>query len=295
MMRSRGEHGFTLIEVLVTLVMTVVVFGATLTALAAFQHNTTRGIVQNEAQDRARNAIDRLARGLRSVAAPTTKFSGALEEASPYSITFQTIDASQPAKGENKTGAMRMRYCLNDSSSTNEVLWQQAKRWETAIAPELVSTSECPDLSGRWDSSFKLASNITNRTGGGNRPVFTYSAGTTPQIVAVEANLFIDLKPGSQPGESQLTSAISLRNANRPPVVSFTATVINGHVLLNASESRDPEGLSLTYKWTEGSTVLPTTAEKYETSKLATGTHTFTLEVTDPGGLSSSETRTVTI
>jgi Tfp pilus assembly protein PilV len=295
----RGEQGFTLVEVLVAVVMTVVVFGAALTALIAFQHNTTSGILRNEAQDHARNALDRLARGLRSVAAPTAKFSGALEEAVPYSITFQTIDSEKTAGGANATNAMRVRYCLNDSTPTNEVLWQQVQRWTTAEAPTLVSSSECPDrTAGRWNGSTQLASNITNRIGGQNRAAFTYSAGSTPQIVAVESKLYIDLKPGSRPGESELTTATSLRNANRPPIVSFTATKINGRnrVLLNGSESRDPEGLALTYKWKEGSTVLPTTAQQYETGELSTGSHTFTLEVTDPGGLTSiSPPITVTI
>jgi Tfp pilus assembly protein PilV len=295
----RGEQGFTLVEVLVAVVMTVVVFGAALTALIAFQHNTTSGILRNEAQDHARNALDRLARGLRSVAAPTAKFSGALEEAVPYSITFQTIDSEKTAGGANATNAMRVRYCLNDSTPTNEVLWQQVQRWTTAEAPTLVSSSECPDrTAGRWNGSTQLASNITNRIGGQNRAAFTYSAGSTPQIVAVESKLYIDLKPGSRPGESELTTATSLRNANRPPIVSFTATKINGRnrVLLNGSESRDPEGLALTYKWKEGSTVLPTTAQQYETGELSTGSHTFTLEVTDPGGLAStSPPITVTI
>ena len=298
MMNVRDEQGFTLVEVLVAVVMTVVVFGAALTALIAFQHNTTNGILRNEAQDHARNALDRLARGLRSVAAPTTKFSGALEEAAPYSITFQTIDSEKTAGGSNTTNAMRVRYCLNDSTPTNEVLWQQVERWTTAEAPTLVSSSECPDrTAGRWDASSRLASNITNRIGGQNRAAFTYSAGSTPQIVAVESKLYIDLKPGSQPGESELTTATSLRNANRPPIVSFTATKINGRnrVLLNGSESRDPEGLALTYKWKEGSTVLPSTAQQYETGELSAGSHTFTLEVTDPGGLASSTSQTVSI
>ena len=77
-MSLRGEHGLTLVEALLALVLTVVVFGAALTALVAFQHNTTNGVLRNEAQDHARNALDRLARDLRSVAAPTAKFSGAL-------------------------------------------------------------------------------------------------------------------------------------------------------------------------------------------------------------------------
>ena len=79
--------------------------------------------------------------------------------------------------------------------------------------------------------------------------------------------------------------------------MSFSATEIHGHILLNGSESRDPEGLSLTYKWFDGTSQLPSTSETYETpTALEVGsTHTFKLEVTDPGGLTSSATETVTI
>ena len=123
-----------------------------------------------------------------------------------------------------------------------------------------------------------------------------YSTTSTPQIVNVETNLYLDLNPNVQPNETELTTAVSLRNANRPPIVSFSATEIKGHILLNGSESRDPEGLSLTYKWFDGTTQLPSTSETYETPTLKVGsTHTFKLEVTDPGGLTSSASETVTI
>jgi type II secretory pathway pseudopilin PulG len=294
---SSDEHGFGLVELIVTMTITVVIFGATLTALAAFQKSSRSSTMRNETQDRARNALDRLARGLRNVTAPTTKSPGALDQAGKYSITFDTIDGSQIAGGANATNAMRVRYCLNNSNPANEILYRQDKRWSSAEAPPVPTSKECPDASaGDWDSTSQLVSNVTNRIGGQARPLFSYSATETPQIVTVEASLYIDLNPAAQPEESQLTTAVSLRNANRPPVVSFTVTQINGHVLLNASESRDPEGLSLSYTWFDGSTKLPSTSEQYETAELVKGsTHTFTLEVSDPGGLKSSESQTVTI
>jgi prepilin-type N-terminal cleavage/methylation domain-containing protein len=294
----KREHGFTLVEVLVTMVVTSVIFGATVTALGAFQRSNKADTLRNEVQDRARNALDRLAHGLRNVTAPSTKSAGALDQASAYSITFDTIDPIKIAGGANKTNAMRIRYCLNDSNPENEVLYRQEQRWETSEPPTVPTASECPDLSaGDWATTSKAATNVTNRIGAQERAVFTYATTETPQIVTVEASLFVDLKPNAQPGETQLTTAVSLRNANRPPIVSFTVTQKNGHVLLNASESRDPEGLALTYKWREGTTTLPSTAELYETGELVKGsTHTYTLEVTDPGGLAStSEPQTVTI
>jgi Tfp pilus assembly protein PilW len=291
------EDGFTLIELLVTMALTMVVFGATLTALAAFNNGSHIDALRAEMQENARTAIDRIAHGLRDVTAPTTKSPGALDQASEYSIAFETIDTQQVAGGLNASNAMRVRYCLNSENPTNEVLYQQIKRWTTETPPAVPTASSCPDANASdWESTAQVASNIVNRFGDQPRPVFVYSATTTPQIVTVEVNLWIDLNPNVAPNETQLTTAVSLRNANRPPIVSFTATQINGHVLLNASESRDPEGLALTYKWLDGTKVLRSSSEQYETEKLITGTtHTFTLEVTDPSGLTSSTSQTVTI
>jgi Tfp pilus assembly protein PilE len=293
----RREDGFTLVELLVTVALTMVIFGATLTALAAFGNGSRVDTLRAEMQENARTALDRLAHGLRNVTAPSTKSPGALDQASEYSIAFDTIDTQQTAGGANTTNAMRVRYCLNDTEPSNEILYQQVKRWTTAEPPPVPTATTCPDNSaGDWDGSTRLVSNVVNRYGAKTRAVFIYSATTTPQIVTVEANLWMDLNPSAAPNETQLTTAVSLRNANRPPVVSFSTTQINGHVLLNASESRDPEGLALSYKWLDGSTVLPSTSEQYETEELKKGsTHTFTLEVTDPGGLKSSESQTVTI
>lgn len=284
----RRAAGFTLIEVIVTMAVTMVVFGATLTALGAFSNASRNDTLRAEMQERARNALDRVARGLRNVAAPSAEFAGALEQASAYSIVFDTVDPTRVAGGENKTNVMRVRYCLSDTNPQNEQLYQQVKRWEAA-KPALPTATSCPDTTaGDWDETAMIVPNIVNRLGGQPRPVFAYSTTSTPQIVTVETSLYLDLNPNLQPDETQLTTAVSLRNANRPPIVSFTATPINGHVLLNGSESRDPEGLSLTYKWFEGSTQLPSTSETYETGLLKKGTYTFKLEVTDPGGLTSS-------
>jgi Tfp pilus assembly protein PilE len=296
--KVRRNDGFTLVELLVTMAVTMVIFGATLTALGAFSTQSNIDTLRAEMQETARAALDRIARGLRNTTAPSTKSAGALDQAGKYSIAFDTIDSQKINGGGNTTNAMRVRYCLSDVNPENEVLYQQVKRWTTAEPPAVPTSKACPDTNtSDWDSYSQIATNIVNRFGGQIRPVFVYSATETPQIVTVEMNLWIDLNPNSAPNETQLTTAVSLRNANRPPVVSFTATQINGHVYLNGSESHDPEGLALTYKWYDGNTVLPSFSEQYETEAFAKGsTHTFKLEVTDPGGLTSvSEPQTVTI
>jgi prepilin-type N-terminal cleavage/methylation domain-containing protein len=303
--KLRSQDGFTLIEVLVAILLSGIVFSATITALVAFQAQSSKNTKRNEVQSNARNAIDRLARQLRNVAAPTTGSYGALEEAEPYSITFQTIDQGPlPAESKNATNAMRVRYCLNDSTPTNEVIWYQVRRWTSAAAPANESSgSVCPDPSAtHWDKSRVLAEHVTNRNGGAARPLFEYGptgAESVTKINTVEPHLYLDLNPGRAPGETQQTTTLSLRNSNRQPVAAFTAEEIGvGRVLLNASESEDPDGLALSYKWFEGGKELATSAQQYETPLPAftsKSSHTYTLEVSDPGGLTSSTSHTITI
>jgi prepilin-type N-terminal cleavage/methylation domain-containing protein len=303
---AADEHGFTLVELLVTMALALVVFGATLSLFDVFQSNNRRDLLRHETQDNARNTMDRLARQLRNAVAPTgEQVYGALEQAGRWELTFQTIEASQSAKGKNALGAMRVHYCLNDSVATNEVLWMQIKRWETENAPTLPTATSCPDaVSGDYESSTQVVQHLTNRLGGQGespsekRELFAYGpAGATEvsKIIAVQTNIYLDLNPGSKPGETQLTSTVSLRNEARQPTASFTATVVGNTVLLNASESRDPDGLTLTYKWWLNSAELSSAAQQYTTEALSKGEKLFKLEVTSSGGLKNTSEKKVLI
>jgi prepilin-type N-terminal cleavage/methylation domain-containing protein len=298
----RGQQGFTLIELLVTMAISVIVFGATLSVLDVFQKHNRFDQLRLETQDNARNTIDRLARELRDVAAPSPSYLGALEVAEPNSLTFETIDSSHVWGGENSANAIRVRYCLDDSKPTNEIVWRQMTGWTGKEAPALPTSKTCPDLNASdWSTNSQLVQHVTNRIGGQTtRPLFTYgpsSATEVSKIVSVEPDTYIDLNPGGHPGETQLTTSISLRNANRQPIAAFTAVEVGkGRIILNASESYDPGGLALTYKWWDSGTLLSTTAQKYETGELKVGsTHTFKLEVANPGGLSNTAEKAVEI
>jgi prepilin-type N-terminal cleavage/methylation domain-containing protein len=292
----RTEHGFTLIELLVAMAISTVVFGATLSVLDVFQRNNVVDQQRNEVQDNARNAMDQIARQLRNVAAPNAGSPGALLTTKNYSMIFDTIDSSSGyAWGENKSHTMMVRYCLNNSNPENEVLWMQVTRW-TETEPTTPSPATCPDLGGFWNSSRQLVQHVTNRIGGQVRPMFKYSAATAPQTASVEIDMFLNLTPGRiHPGETQLTSGIGLRNANRPPIAAFTVTRIpTKYVRLDGSASYDPDGLALTYKWTIDGVPLASTAQVTEVEK-SVASHTYELEVKDPGGLAEKKTETVTL
>lgn len=303
MSRLQSENGFTLIELLVTMVITTIVFGATLSVLDVFQRDNVVDQKRSEVQDNARNAIDRIARQLRNVAAPSAGSPGALLTTKNYSMIFDTIGtASEYAWGENKSHTMMVRYCLNNSNPENEVLWMQTLRWSTKTGPETPSPSGCPDLGGFWESNSQVVQHVTNRIDAEVRPMFKYSAATAPQTASVEVDMFLNLTPGhapptgaAHPGETQLTTGIGLRNANRPPIVEFTVTRISPKfVRLDASASYDPDGLALTYEWKVDGARLASTAQVTEVEE-SVGSHTYQLEVVDPGGLGEKKTQTVNL
>ena len=308
-MRTSSENGFTLIELLVTMLVATVVLGATVAAFTTFQTDDVYAQRRNETQDAARTAVNRLARQLRNVVAPSSEYAGALEAISTEgtSIRFQTVNTSSYESGENSARAMRVRYCLNDSKPENEVLWEQTQEWKKSTTPSVPAETNCPETVSStheedWTTKRQVVNHITNYIGGNNRPVFSSSTIEVPLIVTVKTDLFLNVNPGHRPGESQLASTVSLRDATRKPVAKFTATPEAGHdrYRLNASESYDLDGLALTYKWwqKEGSgseTELSTTSQIYETGELKSKTsYTFKLQVTNPGGLSETAKETVT-
>jgi hypothetical protein len=294
---ARAHDGFTAVELLVAMTLGVSLFVATLTVLDAFQRDNHFNVLRDETQDNARTAVDRLARELRNVSAPSVKEAGALEQAKRYSLTFQTINSTPASKGEiesNVTNAMRVRYCLNNTNPSDEVLWRETMRWKTELPPPLPTSTACPDLNVfDWEHTEELVTNITNRIGGQTRALFVYGpagASLTSQITSVEPTIYTDLNPGGRPGERQINTTIYLRNQNRAPAASFTVTELGKHhVYLNASESVDPNGLALSYQWWDNGSLLSTTSQQYETPELVEGSaHTFKLEVKNPGGLSST-------
>jgi prepilin-type N-terminal cleavage/methylation domain-containing protein len=299
---ARHDHGFTIVELLVTMAMALVVFGATLSVLELFQRHNVYAQRRNENQDNARNAMDRIARSLRDVIAPGSEFAGALETAEEYSTMFQTVDTSAGEFGAtNKTHAMRVRYCLYDKEPGNELLLEQTQRSKEKALASAPASACMPGASG-WTTT-TLVEHVTNRAGGQKRPLFTYSASEAPQVVSVEINLYLELAPGQRPGETELMSGVSLRNANRKPVAKFKANFFAGkneheQVVLNASESEDPDGLALTYKWWENGAQLSSTSQIF-TVKLCNGecehklTFHFKLEVVNPGGLTEHAEETV--
>jgi hypothetical protein len=292
--------------------MSTVVLVAIATVLINYQQDAARTEMQISAQDKARVAVDRIVRELRNVASSRTAPT-LIESASPYDLTFQTVG---DASGSNPTGISRVRYCLpadpSPGSSANQVLTVQTEAWTGSTvpanpwAPAAGVYPACPFTPGSLPagasiSTNRIADKVMNRAAGAARPAFTYTYGTAGNLTTITnvgVELIVDADRNRPPAETSLRSAAFLRNQNQVPVASFTATPTGGgHVLLNGGGSSDGDGATLTYVWTNVTGGANTALANTGFYDWASGVGTFSvkLTVTDPGGLSATQTQTVTV
>jgi prepilin-type N-terminal cleavage/methylation domain-containing protein len=309
-MRALGRQaGFTLIELLVAMSVALVVFGATTTVLVVAMHAEASSTERNQAQDHARVAIDLIARQLRNIASPISS-PKLLERATPYDIVFQTV--ATPS-GSNAGGAERVRWCIPNDTSTgtasDEEMIGQVQTWTTATPPAIPWGTDCPDTSATGGSGQTdvVVESVTNRyEGRSDRPAFTYDDTTAPtnltNISSVQIDLFVNPTPTIAAAETELRSGVFLRNQVHSPVASFTETDTgSGGVLLNGGTSYSPDGADLAYSWSCSTPGCPAASTLSDaTSGLVdwhpgAGTYTITLTVTDPTGLTDSDTQTVTV
>ena len=283
--RLSDESGFTLVELLIASLIMLVVISATLNALDTATATSNRNQRLVDTVDRARNTMETVAKKLRNATAYQTTASatsGSLLRAESKDIVFKVVNPFTSGSSSNTYSVETVRYCLD---TTTGRLWLQRKA--DAVTPG----AACPDPS--WTPSTVVATDVTN----GTRPVFTYDSTTLSDITSIGIQLFLDTNPGKAPAETMLNSGVFLRNQNRRPTAAFTAitSTVGSHVQLNGSNSVDPEGELLTYQWKDDGTVLTQTSPVVDYVASTSGPHTFTLTVTDAGGLTSTTTQTVDV
>jgi hypothetical protein len=282
---GRGQAGLSLVELLVAASLMLVILIAVLGSFDGFGAVKERVVKLNESEGAVRLAIGQIVRQLRNVAGESTNPS-LVERAGATDVIVQSIDPAGPNAGQNVTNVRRVRFCLDASTPSSATLWQATQSWTTASPPAMPTTTACPGTG--WPATSALVRNITNFRDGLNRPLFSYDSATLATITRVAIALWMDPTPGTGPAERTLASGVYLRNQNRAPTASFTATPIaNQHVILNGAASEDPDGQYLVYDWYAGGvpigrgTVLDYAAP-------SPGQVSFTLTVADTGGLSAS-------
>ena len=294
----RSEQGeFTLIGLLTAIVIFTFVLMATYGAFDVFGRNVKDNQTRVEATDRARSASDQMARQLRNMATPTAIQPNAVVVASPYDVAFETVAPTGTPPGNNLQNVEFVRYCLDATTR---------RLWYMELPPTSVSASTVPPTAGGcpgagWSNARVLAGDVVNQYNGANRPAFGFDSTTLNNIRRVTVDLFVDTTPGYGSAEQEVSTAVDLRNQDRPPTAAFSmAGPTGGIVVLDGSASTDPDNDPLTYCWydTAATSTVGTCGAgsvsdaAYFRYRTTAGTqHTITLTVTDPSGLSSSMTQ----
>jgi type II secretory pathway pseudopilin PulG len=279
----RQQDGFTLVEVLIVSVLMIVVLGATLTALSSFQRNISVNQKQNVAQDTARTGMDLMARDLRNLASPTRDQPLALDLNLAHDIVFQAEGRAKPADSFNASNTTRVRYCLGPDRK----VYRQVQTWKSAAFAGMPSTAACPGAVGAegtaaWTNGLTrvVAENVSNGT---TRPLFSYNAFDPRDVTEVNMVLFVDATPAAPPAETTLQSAVYLRNQNRKPDAVFSVALANSGtaIIMNASESTDPEEKPLTFQWYLDGAPLANATKVVHTATVSAGPHSVYVRVFD--------------
>ncbi len=192
-MSLRDEHGFTLPEMLLVLIISLIVLGATLSVFDRSYRTAHSSDARFDTVEVARNGLDVQARQLRNLAKRLNN-TPVIDTVANYDLIFQT---SEPAR-------TWMRYCLD--TTTAPASTQRGRLWSSALALPPASTAyavtagmrgACPGTG--WTKSEVVADWVTNRADGRERPVFAYRCtdGTSAcPCRSVLARLAISAPPG---------------------------------------------------------------------------------------------------
>lgn len=273
---ERGEVSLTALLVACTLL--IAVLGATLNVFEGFITRAGESTRRTDSEDAARLAADRVARNLRNLASPTPAEPKAVDFAGATDLIFKTVDPAGPNAGTNATNTQRVRYCLD----TQRQLHQQTQTWTSSVPPAVPSNAACPGTG--WTRSTIAAKNVTNLVNG-TVPLFSYDATVLTDISAVHVELLVDTDIVRSPPATRLSTGVFLRNQNRRPTATFSASKTAGGLVLNGSASVDPEGDPLRYVWFDGATEVGTGITFTYTGLAAGSVHQIQLKVYDPADL----------
>jgi hypothetical protein len=273
--RLADERCFTLVEVLMVIVLSTGLLGATLLTVDNMLRAEHDNDMRNDTVEQARNALDVQARQLRNLAKRVS--SPVIDTIGPYDLIFQTSDPSRTW----------VRYCLD--TTTAPASTSRGRLWtsELSVPDSTVSTPVTTGMRGAcpgtgWSTTRVVADYVTNRRDGQDRPLFEYScstgtacttsASTFDQVIDITAQTIVDTTPGRKPSEVAVNSGVYLRNQNQAPVASFATPAPTGPrtVVLNGSGSSDFEGRTLNYYWFKQN--LPATANINCAQPTVTGT-----------------------
>jgi len=271
--RLRAQDGMTIVELLVAMTLSLVVFAATMQVYDVALRTSSRTDKTVNAAERGQQALNRLVRTLREATAwqPTRaggSASSVLLRAQPADLAIARVEPRGTPTAGNLRALESVRFCVSDGR-----LYQQR------VAGRVTPAAACPD------PAWTVVAVIPGIRNPAEEPVFAYGTDASG-IASVAVQLDVDDDPLRSPPAQTLRGGVQLRNQNQSPTAAFTVIATAGrHLQLNASTSSDPEGQLLEYGWRDnGVPVQGRSTPILDYVAPAAGTRTIELTVEDPSG-----------
>ena len=294
-MRLREESGMTLTEVVASMFVAVILFGAAVTTFVTFLDTSTKSDNETQSQEAARSTLERLSSQLRNGMATGTTGSQPVQHISDFDLVFLAPDAKGTSTTANPRSLTYHRYCLGNANNKSEQLWYQTSPFNSASQASAPARDKCPSTS--WTTRFRMADRLTNRVSPA-LPLFVPSYDAVGNVQHVGLAARVDWNPDMRPPAVELRSKVTLRNLNRAPTASLTCRgLANGHAICDASASSDPDGQALNYAWAiNGTTIAGESTYRLDYSPLAPGAaRTITVTVSDSGNATATASQPVSI
>jgi prepilin-type N-terminal cleavage/methylation domain-containing protein len=227
--RLAAEEGFSLIELLVAMTISVILLLATLGLLDAFSNGVAVNNRLSDAADTARREVATMVGVLRDAGSPapvTGAQATTVVQAGANDIVF--LSTSWPGEsGIGSTSNHVERYCLN---TTTRTLWFDGLKAGTAGSA--TPGAACPSTASGWTSR-AVMSNVLNTAG---NPIFVY--GSTNPARSVSINLSLESGTALKSRPLVLRSGSTLRGALPPQLGATDVTMgacTGGKALLTLS------------------------------------------------------------
>jgi prepilin-type N-terminal cleavage/methylation domain-containing protein len=262
-----GQAGFTVVELMVAMVLSVVVMLVVLQSLDIFTKSAGGQTRTTDANAQVRQAMDRVVNDLRGAAVIRTAAATDLV----YSVT-------------ETTGTRTERLCLSGAL----LLYRASSTTKT------VPTSACGAADTGWSIARVATLPATSAT------AFTYdgaAASATPSTIkSVGLTFSLDASANGQTSTSVLRASATLRRASgtlplTSDAISTTCTPSGPLLSLDATAAGGLGTLAVTYRTTAG-VVLGSTSGT-STLQISTGVTALIATITDAAGVTTSVQKTV--
>lgn len=255
----RSDAGFTLVELLAAMAISLVVLLATLTTLDTFSRNASQQTRVTDANDQVRAVMDRVVSDLRQAAT--------IEVAGPGDLVYTVTDSA--------TATRRERICLDASN----YVWRSTVTTASPATP-LVAGRPCP-ITGT--GAFKVTQLKSANTS--SNPMFHYDSATASSVRSVGLTIALDAGNGGRTDTSTLRASTFVRSQSETasPIDDDDLTTTcsdTGQPTLTLSSGVGP--LSVTYTDLDGNALGD--AQAGSSLQITGAANTVIANITSSGG-----------